>query len=1052
MIKAVFPILVAASLASADEPLLHADLDLLRKPETGAAEAARLSGCDGKEHILTGYRLLRCPQPDGKADIHLLLAHRRFDFSDRYTSPEDYDAEETESLFAGSDDPDEAAVPASFEATLDPLSDAHVMVFDGDGDELRPFGGNNYIDPGYVFDFDGDGILDVAQSTNYGVREAEDDSVEAFAIDSIETESREWFRVIFNWHPRRADDANDWTFECYDDNDDGIPEIAFGPEDAASDEEARKVVFRWDKEKSGYFTDTPHPHVRVMKEGETFAEIAKAGGLGYPLVDDPEIADADDDEGPPAPKQAAFEYRSLKGADDEALAEFFHGKRRADSFLGDPDAPETAVPDGFWGKDPKAAALAFADLNRLPAHRRSWKLAIDDRGDIAPPESGWLVYRWRSAGCYSLSTRSFGLRFGSDEPLLAVTEYNSIGVVGRNRWADQPAHGARLIPLSEKEARFLADTLFWLDRVRSWNPKSDDRTFGSMSTADGFGTLEIHPDEAAPSELISETVWATRSLTENWDADYNRTVAINLIDFLLRQALPDHLGDRWEVAPELEAQSLVTPTDERLKGREGDDIRQQLEETLSGMLEQDGLPASMIHEVAEAAGNEALVELKPELDAILASLPPPGPEDEEFRKLEKRFERDHFGAPLGDEPDEHKQAHERLLELRKARRFDRAAILREPLGWTVEKLQLASNPANLMQAVMDDSPHARWALLELRRTDPEAWAGLLTEQFRAAALEEKRSLIETLAAGRPQAAAKLIDSLTDKQRRDLIIEITDFHLEQEDGKAAGCAPVLMELIRDKDIDYIRRGEAMRVLSLMELGDEMEKEFTRGMIDEVREPQEGKYGMTTQGSAIMALSKLPAGDDGLDAIAAVGEARYGSFRAAIEALHILTKDSAPKDPRLARLIRPRLKKSDGMMNDVFFSALALDLRNLAPEIGPLASEGPRFPDGDGASYSGGKFKGPVGERYHAAREVVALWSEDDPETLGRMWVHFVVAHPFEFESERHSGAVFESLRERAKSAISALEPEYRKNTIAAATELNPIPDYVTGVAEWLASIH
>lgn len=1050
--KSALTLIAGASLVAAEEPLQQAQLDALRDPQQGAEEAARLSGCDGIERILSGYHLLRCPQRDGAADLFLLLARRDYDFSHRHKLPWEYDTEGTEELFLEATPSGHAAVPAVFAPTLEPIADAHVMVFDEDGRELRPFGGDNLISRGWVLDFDGDGVLDRSDSTHFHVEEAKDDDIEVFELMSVEREPREFFRVIFNWHPRKADRCNDWTFECFDDDGDGIPEIAFGPENATTVEERRTVRYRWDPEISDYRTDTPHPHVRVIQTGESLATIAKEGGLDYPILDPPDTPHASSAEESPEPDQAPYVHESLVGKDDEFLAEFFHGKLRR-SFFGDPETPPASLPEGFWAMDPKAAALALAEHNRLPKHREHWTLALDDRDGVHPPPDGWLVYHWHSSGCYSLSTRSIALRYGSPDARLVVLDYNSIGVVGRNPWADQPGHAARMFELEPEQARFLAETIFWLDRVRSRSrsTQDDDNSGLISSTADGHGTLELHPGEAPAHELLSETVWATRQIPEQWSGAYNRVVAVNLADHLLRHELPARLGEPWSVTPELDHQSLVTPTDERLTRRDEPGLRAQLRETLSQILTQQDLPAGMLDRVVQAAGDEGLVALLPELEALQASLAPPGPDDHELAVLDARFARDHFGSFLVEKGEDHEQAHQRWIELRQARRFDPATILRKPLHIVIERLRLVAGSAALKQAVIDDTPHARWALLELRRTDPDAWAGLLVDTFHSAPIGEKHSLLDTLASGHPEAATALIDSLSPDLSRDLILEIARFHLDRQPGRLRDDLPVLMELVRDRNHDLVRRTEAMRLLARPEFRDALPDEFAELMIREVRDPQVGSYGLNSRAAALHALGRLPATEDGLEAISSLRELDHSSFLAAIETLGALDRGDRPQTERISGLVRSRLKSSDGMMNDTFLAALAFDLRDLAPEIAAMASEGPQFRDGDGANYAGGSFQGPEGGKYHSAREVTGVWSEPDMSTLGRLWVHFVVAHPEAFQLERADGELARALREQAHAAIARLDPTVRERTIREASRLHPLPSPTSSVADWLSGI-
>ena len=1041
-VRTFFPLIFAVT-ANADT-LQHADLEKLRDPARREAEVSRLAGCDGGKQILTQYRFLTANQKDGRPPLHVLCA--AYDYISTI-DPGDfggYKLEKPEEIFG------EAAheIAVRTEPSLDPVRDSLLLIFNSTGKEVRPFGGNNYTDEGYYFDFDHDGILDRADSTNYGLEEAPKHSVQVFELQSIEPKPRTLLEVIFNWHPDSADDANNWAFTCFDDNQDGFIEIGFGPESATTEEEQRRFVFRWDPATEQYSAgEIPeHAHIRVMKSGESLSSIANAGGLDYPLIKDPSEPQTD---GPTLPSsQARYAFRSLKDRPDTELAAFFQGKPRRSSWDGPEDSFPNRLPEDLWNLTPKQAAIALAEANRTATHRRQWKLALDDRADITAPESGWLIHGWGSSGCYSYSSHLFALRFGVPDPSLTVFEHNSIGVVGRNPWADQPAHNVRTLKLSENEARFLADTIFWLDRVRSFSSKKNDGFgFGRSSTADGFATISLIPDDGPPRKLAAETVWASSTISGNWEEDYNKTVFVNLAALLIADSFPKKLAERWNIAPEVGHHSLVTPTEERLAPRVDADARQQLTETFSAILEQhakDPIPAAALEKLAQAAGDEALTGLIPALEQLLNALPPLNDEDEEFAALEKRFERDHFGNALEDKPAEHKKAFARMIELRDQREFLPAAILRPTLTEAIRKLRLAGNTSALMNAVADNAPESRWALTQLRSLDPEAWSTLVITQFKGADIQNRRAIFGTLAAGNPAAVKQLIANLSAAERSDLIVEITRYHMRHEPPSTEGDLALLMTLVRDRKQDYIRRGEAMELLSEAKLPSAMLAEFTHVLVEEIRNPQQGEYGMSTLDSAVSALTELPGAGDHLELITDTPEIAQEAFEAGFQAILHMAKDRPDRNDRLARFLQPRFERSKGMMNDIFMRALATDLRSLSPVIASFASESPTVADGDGANYSGGDFKTPVGQRYHIAREITALWSEQDPLTLGRMWVFFVAAHPYQFNQENgHT-----ELRELAAKHIRALPEAQRRETIESAISLIPIPEHASATGVWL----
>ncbi|MES2475930.1 MAG: hypothetical protein V4640_09120 [Verrucomicrobiota bacterium] len=736
---------------------------------------------------------------------------------------------------------------------------------------------------------------------------------------------------------------------------------------------------------------------------------------------------------------------SFKGQSAAELSEFFHGKPLRNSFSGPEDAFPNQVPGGFWDLAPARAATALADANRTPTHRKNWKLELENESDKTPPPSGWLLYRWSSSGCYSFSSQLFALRFGVPDPHLIVFGYNSIGAVGQNPWADQPAENVRVIPLSDKEARFLADAVFWLASMRAVSGTGRDSAgAGWGSTADGSGTTTLFPEGRLPVELGRGDVWAVSGISMRWSDGNTEDARINLTHYLLSEILPQQLGARWEVVPEIGPHSLATSTEERLKPRVSDSAREGLSDSFAAILRlhaADPVPAEALARLVLAAGNEALSVLLPQLLELQDTLPAKDAEDQEFETLEKRFQTDHFGDPFDKGSEDDSDARERFSALEAKRRFQTAAILRDPLAATIIRLRLAGTAEGLKSAVTANGPDSRWALNQLFRLDPDAWATLLIGKFSNGAVEARRTILKTLASGRPPAAKTLIDGFTPSQRADLAIEIAHFHRQHDAVAFTNDLPLLMALVRDRKADLYRRGEAIELLGAADLGEVTRKEFTQLLVAEILDPQVGEYGSTTLSEGVTALASMPDAAIHLDLILSTPGIVQDAYQAGFSALAKGSIGRPDRKKLLADYVRPRFSKSKGMMNDIFLDILAYDLRPLTAEVAGFASAGPSLPDGDGVDYSGGRFTTPVGQRYHLAREITALWSERDAETVGRMWIHFIANHPRECEPNSE-------IAKLAESKIRSIPKRSRQQEIAAAIALRPFPTDSAATEEWL----
>jgi hypothetical protein len=619
------------------------------------------------------------------------------------------------------------------------------------------------------------------------------------------------------------------------------------------------------------------------------------------------------------------------------------------------------------------------------------------------------------------------------------------------------APGAGIPWLEQNEATFLAGTLFWLDRVRSYAPAGmkNDRTLG-MSSADGHASLHLLTGGSAPREIGSQTVWAMGSISGHWDSAYSPKICINLAEHLLDTALSEHLGPRWQVGPEIDRRSLATSLEDRLKPRLDDEARARLAANIREAFARhwsDPLPATALVELVRSVGEEALLDLLPDLERLQSSLGKPTAEDAEFEALQKRFSFDHFGNARRDEPSDHPKDYARYEALMEKRTMEPGPALRKPLADSIKRLQIAGDQKRLVKEAKGKGPGARWALDRLRKIYPQAWEDFLILGFRDANPDDRRNLFATLAAARPEAAKGLVFLMSPREISALLNEVVRFETTADPESALTRVPALIDFVRDREGEFTRRGEAMLLLANLKLAEEQVKELRPLLLAELKNPQHhpNMPSMSTLSSAVDALSRLPGAEQDLDAIIGMDRASAFGFETGLETTLRLTRTRPDRKLRLEAFIKPCFKSHPGMMDNVFIAALALDLDTLAPDIAAFATESPAVEDGDGANYSGGSFKGPAGERYHIAREITALWSEQDPGTLSRMWIAFVASRNFHFGEHRKDSAVAKLLQEKAAAAFSQLSPEERRKQIDAALAALPEGYERKRAAEVLAAI-
>lgn len=1039
-----------------DRPL-QADMTKLLGKETQEKEVLRLVNPENENVGLAHYSLHWCKQAANKRPLLLVLANT-YDLPDNkypeLTDPSEYTIDKPEELFppqstpAGKQESPPSYGPAP--TTPEIIESRQLLVFDESGKELRPWDEDNYISRGYVHDFNGDGITERANSTAYSVKAAEDDDIEVFELLTIERKPRTLLRVIYNWHHEDADDSCEWTFSCEDIDRDGKMDIAFGPRNATTSEEKRTCIYQWSETQKRYvLTKSPDPsqgklHVLAIDAEQSLDSIAAQGGLGYPIKTSEKIKGPLAEENLPV-IQPPYQFRSLKDSSDADLLNFYRSKARLGDDFADARANPNTLPPSFWSLPAKQAALQLAEANRNDEHRKQYRLAIDDRNNIQPPAEGWLTCDWSSSGCYSLSTKNFALHFGSPNPWLLVTESNSHGFVGRDPLIDRPAYRVRIISLEPEEARFLADVTFWLDRIRC-APMEDSRVL-VHSTADGHSRIFLHPlNLSHPRELASETVWSD-TIRRRWTGGYGKETFANLTTWLWSEALPLRFKNQWDTMKQLDHRSLITPLEERLQERNGRNERKQLEAAITEAFqrnEQTPLPPSILTDLISCSSTERMISLQPAVARIHASLRPETAEEREWKSLkEQRFKQGgHFDLDsLSKEETPKEQKERKRLELLdKKFEFDHSAQLREYIKYAEEKFALMANPDKLLKAAQGNGDHSAWAMQTLQQQAPEVYAEILIEDIgKQAAVEERRRLFETLAQVSPTAALRLRDRCSDAQQNDLLLEITALERKHAPEEAAKRIPALFALIENRHGELFRRCKAMDTLPDMPLDAEACTKLEALLSHELEFPQKGQHESSSVHSAFCALARMPNAAAYLPQLKRTPTSLYLSFDTSLESLAHASSSLPDQKKQLEDVLRSSLKKSSGFMDRVFQEILAYDLRGLAPDIEAFATVDAKVPDGDGSNYSGGRFNGPAGHRYHAAREVAALWREEDSTTRARMWIAMILTRYQSTMDPEYSSASNQKLLSLASEAILSIPRDDRANMINSLISTAALPE-------------
>ncbi|CAN5359169.1 hypothetical protein BH23VER1_BH23VER1_34300 [soil metagenome] len=625
----------------------------------------------------------------------------------------------------------------------------------------------------------------------------------------------------------------------------------------------------------------------------------------------------------------------------------------------------------------KAAALALAEANRMASHSESYELAVDDRDGVAPPGSGWVLLDFHGDDSYFYQAQVVAVRFGVEGAFLISAEEERQGMVGANPVADRSGYFVRVIPLEATEARWLADVVFWLDRVRS-RAKGKDIRGGGGTTADGWASLHfVAPGGVEARQVAVDTAWATEAVSARFTGAYDPEVCLNLVDFLLRDGLPEHLGERWIEAL---AEAGVTR----------DAVRKALAVQCGKAFEihnDDPVPATVLRRVVKCVGDEGLVGLRDVVEEIGEGLPAVDGEDRKFARLANRFRRDHFGNWLVDNghDDKNEDDYAEFLRMREARRLEPGPVLRGWVKHVLEQLEAMTRKEKLVAGARSEDAQKYWALQQLAERFPAAYAEVVSEWFREAEQDGERvSLLQAVAGVDEKAAVRLAGGVGEKAEGELLVEAAaveaEFAPERLEGRVNGLFSVV-EAEEEERPDYHLRGRALALLERADLDAEDEERLEGILLKGLTPRQGGKMRGNFQGSVDVLLAR-----DGRDryweafkaaALVERQEAGAGSLFGAVAELAEGRGDEGRKT--LEAMLRRRLEASSGMMNHVFLMALAYDLRGLREDVeafasGSGASNEPKVPKISGLpgrAYAGLKI------RAHSARVFRRLQARKPP---------------------------------------------------------------------------
>ena len=909
--------------------------------------------------------VIACPQENGESPLTLVL----YGFLpwERTSSDPRYETPHPEELF----DPEGNPPPPR------PWDLPAIAVYTTDGREIEPFGGDNCIDPpGLIADLNGDGLVERADHSDCHVPGIS--SVSILEIAVVAPTPRPLLAVLFNWG------ADEWTYRFADADNDGILEIELGPKTRRG--MLPKITYSWDPESQTYSgpDGAPGDHFRRLNAAtnafDQFDRL-KAENLSFPPDPDyedpkhmPECPWERRGMAKPSPEDLSHPYRyeSLQDLSSDELLRFMADGRNARD-LEQSTILSNHVPPTFWSLPPKEAAFAFANANRYPIHRDLYALAIDDRDDQSPPDACSIAVSQIHNKSYSDVDTHYFLRVDPERSTLAYSRPENGSDLFLSLGESQPTFDFHLCELDYADARHIAHVLWWLDRIRSHRDNPPDTLGSTMSTADGRTSLDFRSADGSLLFRRDGTLWSDY-IAERWQEDYSPEVFLNLADHLFYGPLRDRLGERWSAqAPDLppltaSLLNLFTP-------------------------DQTSLSLAIARDAVRAAGEAADPSLEAPLAALLSQIPDLPPKrtrqdiEAELEPLKDLLPSDPNWAtsqPLKD------RLHDELMASYRDTGANDFHSLRSAVELSFRQIRSANDLDVLEAWARTEESGADWAIRRLRHLDHDRYVETLEWWVHHSTSHRARYAFNLLArensARAGQTAAKPSVASRDEWTTATFAQLARAS-DMPDGSARIEALIRVALSTNSYSE--ERGRAIDLLAppdqpLKYPDPEIDEALLRLMDPAMAD----RIVNWTLGKACLALARRGRTDT-FNAMAdtLVSLEDPSVYPYVLQALvQLAQRDPTRLTPRLADLLRPQFRHTNQSIPELLMAAWSADLRKLQSDIERIATSGPDDYESERAHSYGGH-PSDVDDRLHLARQIAALWNEEDPATKARLLLAF-----------------------------------------------------------------